>query len=236
MAGRLIAEFPKLSSLEQNITQQESAVKAAKKYDDEDEEELSGNQVKLQFDSSLIIQSEAFLKRWCPEKTESLAQPRLIPTVAEFRKIAELPVDEEWQMLALSGAAAFDPNLDVDAANPVYTTWVHERMLGNKLSCVCAGKEFTWGANVPASTIVVTQAYAEKTSVAGILQYIGRAARRGLTTHGQAIFERDEDLERLFRKGSQSMSTEADTMTRYAKWLLNGKDMAFWDPANVDAL
>jgi len=236
MAGRLVAEFPKLSTLEQNINQQESAAKAAKKFDDEEEEDMSGSQVKLQFDSSLIIQSESFLKRWCPKKTESMAQPRLIPTVNEFRIIAGLPVDEEWQMLALSGAAAFDPKLDVDASNPIYTQWVHERMLGNKLSCVCAGKEFTWGANVPASTIVVTKAYAEKTSVAGILQYIGRAARRGLTTHGQALFERDEDLERLFRKGSQSMSTEADTMSRYAKWLLNDKDIAFWEPANVEAL
>ena len=25
----------------------------------------------------------------------------------------------------------------------------------NKLACVTAGKEFTWGANVPASTVVV---------------------------------------------------------------------------------
>merc|ERR1711915_204396 len=109
-------------------------------------------------------------------------------------------------------------------------------MASNKLACVCAGKEFTWGANLPASTIVVTQAYAESTSVAGILQYIGRAARRGLTTHGQALFERDEDLERLFRKGGQDMSTEADTMNRYAKWIRADRDMAEWDEPNKDAL
>jgi hypothetical protein len=72
--------------------------------------------------------------------------------------------------------------------------------------------------------------------VAGILQYIGRAARRGLTTHGQALFETDEDLNRIFRKGGQNMSTEADTMSRYAKWLLNGQDIAFWDAADETAL
>eukprot|EP00397_Hematodinium_sp_SG-2012_P002463 GEMP01002469.1.p1 GENE.GEMP01002469.1~~GEMP01002469.1.p1 ORF type:complete len:1021 (+),score=252.22 GEMP01002469.1:44-3106(+) len=235
MSHHLVKEFPRVSQLEQSIAQQETVVKAQKKYEDDDEQEVSSNQVKLSFDASLVIHTESFLKRWCPDHKETLGQPRLQPTVEEFRKVQTLPVSEEWQMLALSGAAAFDPRLDADPANPVYTQWVHERMLGNKLACVCAGKEFTWGANVPASTIVVTSAYAKKTSVAGILQYIGRAARRGLTTHGQAIFECDDDLERIFRKGGQDMSTEADTMSRYAKWLLNDRKMEFWDLPNTEA-
>eukprot|EP00913_Durusdinium_trenchii_P006712 g6309.t1 len=89
-------------------------------------------------------------------------------------------------------------------------------MTQNKLACVTAGKEFTWGANVPASTVVVTKSFAETTSVAGMLQYVGRAARRGLTTHGQAIFERDEDLQRIFAS-PDGLSTEALTMERYAE-------------------
>merc|ERR1739844_240868 len=101
-------------------------------------------------------------------------------------------------------------------------------MLSNKLSCVTAGKEFTWGANLPASTVVVTRGFAESTSVSGMLQYVGRAARRGLTTHGQALFEKDEDLNRIFMKGAQQMSTEADTMERYAKYLLGGSQMSAW--------
>ena len=59
----------------------------------------------------------------------------------------------------------------------VYTQWVHDKMQTNKLACVTAGKEFTWGANLPASTVVVTNGFAEATSVSGMLQYVGRAAR-----------------------------------------------------------
>jgi len=147
----------------------------------------------------------------------------LLPSLTEFNAIKNLPVDERWQMLALSGAAAFDPKLDADAGNPVYTQWVHESMTANRLACVCAGKEFTWGANVPASTVVVTQKFAETTSVAGMLQYVGRAARRGLTTHGQAVFEREEDLDRIFAT-PDGLSTEALTMERYAEfWLSKGE-------------
>merc|ERR1712014_333719 len=120
-------------------------------------------------------------------------------------------------MLALSGAGSFDPKLDSDPSNPVYTQWVHEAMTSYKLVCVTAGKEFTWGANVPASTVVVTKEFAENTSVAGMLQYVGRSARRGLTTHGQAVFERTEDLDRIFAT-PDGLSTEARTMERFAMW------------------
>merc|ERR1712190_347470 len=146
--------------------------------------------------------------------------PRMVPTVGDYRTIQGLPVDDKWKMLALSGAGAFDPKLDVDPTQPVYTQWVHDKMLGNKLSCVTAGKEFTWGANLPASTVVVTKGFAESTSVSGMLQYVGRAARRGLTTHGQAVFEREEDLERIF-PSPDGLSTEALTMERFAKWWLS---------------
>merc|ERR1739838_103447 len=120
-------------------------------------------------------------------------------------------------MGALSGAGSFDPKLDSDPSNPVYTQWVHEQMTLKRLACVTAGKEFTWGANVPASTVIVAKSFAETTSVAGMLQYVGRAARRGLTTHGQAIFERNEDMERIFAS-PDGLSTEALTMERYAQW------------------
>lgn len=142
---------------------------------------------------------------------------RLLPTVAEFRTITKLPIGDKHKMLALAGAASFDPALDEDPNNPMYTQWVHEAMTLNKLACVTAGKEFTWGANVPASTVVVTESFAKNTSVSGMLQYIGRAARRGLTTHGQALFERDLDIDRIFME-SQELQTEAETLERYAAW------------------
>merc|ERR1712217_997881 len=134
--------------------------------------------------------------------------------------------------LALAGAGCFDPKLDPAPDNPVYTQWVQEKMVANKLACVTAGKEFTWGANVPAFTVVVTKSFAETTSVAGMLQYVGRAARRGLATHGQAIFEREEDIDRIFAS-PDGLSTEARTMERYAKWWRSGGSV--WDDDDGEA-
>lgn len=217
MAERLLEVMPKASDLEDDIKAQEvSAAKESKFADDDEIIETSAP--RLKFNAELVIQSEPFLRRWCPSRPDGGPSiTRVLPTVKEFLAIKELPVDERWQMLALSGAGSFDPKLDSDPSNPVYTQWVHEAMTSSKLACVTAGKEFTWGANVPASTVVVTKSFAETTSVAGMLQYVGRAARRGLTTHGQAIFERDEDLNRIFAS-PDGLSTEALTMERYAKW------------------
>jgi len=226
MSTRLMEHMPKVSDLEDDIKQQEASAKKQEKFadkkgkDDDDGGIDESSQPRLKFSAELVIQSEPFLRRWCPNRPGGPTIVRLLPTVKEFLAIKNLPVEEKWQMLALSGAGSFDPKLDKDPGNPVYTQWVHESMTSNKLACVTAGKEFTWGANVPASTVVVTKSFAETTSVAGMLQYVGRAARRGLTTHGQAIFERDEDLDRIFAS-PDGLSTEALTMERYAEWWLS---------------
>lgn len=223
MSTKLMSHMPKAQDLEDDLKAQEASQKKQDKYKDQEEgDQDEGAGPRLKFSSDLVIQSDAFLKRWCPNRPKDAPTiARVLPTVKEFMTIKTLPVDERWQMLALSGAGSFDPKLDVDHGNPVYTQWVHESMQGNKLACVTAGKEFTWGANVPASTVVVTASFAETTSVAGMLQYVGRAARRGLTTHGQAIFERDEDLARIFAS-PDGLSTEALTMERFAEWWLSG--------------
>lgn len=221
MSEKLQEQFPRASDIEADIKKQEESAVKEKKFKEDDEQQDEAPQMKLKFSPDLVIQSDSFLKRWCPKRPEKAHTiPRVLPTVNEFLSIKKLPVDERWQMLALAGAGSFDPKLDSDPSNPVYTQWVHESMTQNKLACVTAGKEFTWGANVPASTVVVTKSFAETTSVAGMLQYVGRAARRGLTTHGQAIFERDEDLQRIFAS-PDGLSTEALTMERYAEWWLS---------------
>jgi replicative superfamily II helicase len=227
MSTKLREQFPKLSELEADLKKQEEAMAKAARYDERKKDEEQGApgsdefSTKLKFSPKLVIQSEEFLKEWCKSKPENTHHiQRILPTVAEFIKIKDLPIDERWQMLALSGAGSYDTKLDSDPSNPVYTQWVLEAMNAHKLACVTAGKEFTWGANVPASTVVVTKSFAETTSVAGMLQYVGRAARRGLTTHGQAIFERNEDMERIFAS-PDGLSTEALTMERYAQWWLS---------------
>lgn len=228
MSVKLMEQFPRWQDLEDDIKKQEAEAAKAEKFREKEKDEgapdMEANAPRLKFNPDLVIQSEQFLKRWCPARpANSPTLARLLPSIAEFLAIKNLPVDERWQMLALAGAAAFDPKLDSDAGNPVYTQWVHENMTANRLACVSAGKEFTWGANVPASTVVVTKSFAETTSVAGMLQYVGRAARRGLTTHGQAVFEREEDLDRIFAT-PDGLSTEALTMERYAEyWLSKGE-------------
>merc|ERR1711971_1436799 len=218
--------MPKVSDLEDDIKQQEASSAKQNKFVDDDEV-MEANAPRLKFSADLVIQSEAFLKRWCPTRPKgSHTITRLLPSIKEFTAIKALPIDERGQMLALSGAGSFDPKLNADQSNPVYTQWVQDGMTNMKLACVTAGKEFTWGANLPASTVVVTSSFADTTSIAGMLQYVGRAARRGLTTHGQAIFERNEDLERIFAS-PDGLSTEALTMERYANWWLTRG--AVWD-------
>jgi hypothetical protein len=220
MAARLLEKMPSIASLEEDLHKQEAQQKKQDKFKDDDEEQYAdASMAKLKFSPQLVIQSEEFLKKWCPDRKGPSAIPRMLPTVKEFEVIKDLPMDDKWKMLALAGAGSFDPTLDEDPNNPVYTQWVHESMTEKKLAVVTAGKEFTWGANVPASTVVLTQRFANSTSVSGMLQYVGRCARRGLTTHGQALFERDEDVNRLFLN-SKELGTEADTIERYAKWWL----------------
>jgi len=248
MAERLIEQFPKANTLDADLdladAEMKKAQKAADKAQGKEGKEAEGEggdvafsgggpAVQIRIDSSLILHTENFLKRWCPKynKKDYFTNPRQTPHLGEWKQISSLPVEDKWKMLALSGAGAFDPKLDRDPALPIYTQYVHEKMQNNKLSCISAGKEFTWGANLPCSTVVVTKGFATATSVAGMLQYVGRAARRGLTTHGQALFERDEDLDRIFRKGAQTMSTESDTIERYCKWIRGGKTDAAWAPA-----
>jgi len=227
MASRLLERMPTASDLEDDLKAQKIAQEKRERFrnDDEVDDSSVSGQARLKFSSELVIQSEQFLHKWCKDRPEkAVVINRQLPTLKEYETIKELPVEEHWQMLALSGAGAFDPKLNKDPGNPVYTQWVHDSMTRNRLACVTAGKEFTWGANVPAATVVVTKEFADTTSVAGMLQYVGRAARRGLTTHGQAVFERDEDLRRIFAT-PDGLSTEARTMERYGKWWITvGED------------
>jgi hypothetical protein len=225
----LQAQMPKVDDLLANIESQEEAQKKQEKYMDDDEQ-VETVQPKLKFNPELVIQSDQFLKKWCPNHSGKSGIQRLLPSLSEFRTILKLPISDKHKMLALAGAGSFDPSLDEDPNNPFYTQWVHDAMTQNKLACVTAGKEFTWGANVPASTIVVTSSFAKSTSVSGMLQYIGRAARRGLTTHGQALFERDVDIDRIFTQ-SQELQTEAETLERYAVWWKTSGNV--WTPSKI---
>merc|ERR1712032_284222 len=99
-----MAIMPKASELDEDLKTQEAATAKQDKYA-EDDEPVESAPLKLKFSADLVIQSEQFLKKWCPARPKnSITLPRLLPTVKEFMTIKTLPVEEKWQMLALSGA------------------------------------------------------------------------------------------------------------------------------------
>merc|ERR1712000_715507 len=114
MASRLMEHMPTVGKLEEALEAEEARAQKEKKFESDDEAEKGdgGKAIALKFNPELVIQSEAFLKRWCPDRKAGHTERRMEPTVGEFRTIKELPVEEKWQMLALSGAAAFDPKLN----------------------------------------------------------------------------------------------------------------------------
>merc|ERR1712139_345871 len=124
--------MPKVDDLLANIEQQELAAQKQEKYLDDDEQ-VETAQPKLKFSPELVIQSEQFLKKYCPNAENSGKSPftRLLPTVSEFRTTTKLPISDKYKMLALAGAGSFDPTLDEDPNNPHYTQWVHDAMTSN---------------------------------------------------------------------------------------------------------
>ena len=116
--------MPKTKDIEAEVDKMDADSKKKNKAQEGEEgvEFASADAERITFDSSLIIQSEAFLKRWCPkyDKNDKLLKgQRMGPTVKDYRTIAELPVEDVWKQLALSGAGAFDPKLDEDPGRPV---------------------------------------------------------------------------------------------------------------------
>merc|ERR1719218_473812 len=122
MTAKLVETMPKVDDLMANIEQQEEAAKKQEKYMDDDEQ-VETVQPKLKFSPELVIQSEQFLKKWCPNHEGKSGIQRLLPTVSEFRTITKLPISDKHKMLALAGAGSFDPSLDEDPNNPHYTQW-----------------------------------------------------------------------------------------------------------------
>jgi len=76
------------------MADEEKQKKAAKKAEDagDDGDEVaffSNDSQQIKYDSSLVIQSDQFLKKWCPTfKKGELFQSRNNPTVREFKEIA----------------------------------------------------------------------------------------------------------------------------------------------------
>ena len=106
---------------------------------------------------------------------------RSVPSTGDFKKVDSLPVDDTWRSLLLSGAAAHtqlgtrgrEPrvspcplSLGVAAHMPLepslnpkgdiaYTNYVADQMEKGALAVCGVTKDFTYGANVPCTSVLV---------------------------------------------------------------------------------
>ena len=78
-------------------------------------------------------------------------------------------------------------------------------------------KDFTYGANVPCTSVLVDKDFLMKHSANTLRQFIGRVARTGLAPFGVAQFEDDDFLPKMCGKRDDQ---EAQCMEETAKALL----------------
>ena len=105
-------------------------------------------------------------------------------------------------MLLLSGVAAHVPH-EVQL-NPQgdtsYTNYVAEQLEKGALAVCGVTKDFTYGANVPCTSVLVDRDFLHKHSANTLRQFIGRVARTGLAPFGIAQFEDDDFLPKMCGK------------------------------------
>ena len=85
-------------------------------------------------------------------------------------------------------------------------------MLPNGKLAVCGvTKDFTYGANVPCTSVLVDKDFLQKHSANTLRQFIGRVARTGLAPFGVAQFEDDTFLPKMCGKQEnlEALSMEA---------------------------
>jgi len=116
-------------------------------------------------------------------------------------------------MLLVAGVAAHMPYAaDLNPQGDTsYTNYVAEQMEGGKLAVCGATKDFTYGANVPCTSVLVDKDFSTKHSANTLRQFIGRVARTGLAPFGVAQFEDDTFLPKMCGKQEnlEALSMEA---------------------------
>jgi len=176
----------------------------------------------LKIPEHCVVNSRAHLRKYAgAEKSEEYDGTfiRNPPAPGDFKKVATLPVDETWSALLLSGVAAHMPH--DHALNPVgdtsYTNYVADQMENGKLAVCGVTKDFTYGANVPCTSVLVDKDFLEKHSANTLRQFIGRVARTGLAPFGVAQFEDDDFLPKMCGKNDNQ---EAMCMEATAKHII----------------
>jgi len=153
---------------------------------------------------------------------------RASPNQTDFKKVDALPVDDQWRMLLLSGVAAHVPHdLQLNPQGDTsYTNYVAEQLEHGKLAVCGVTKDFTYGANVPCTSVCVDKDFLKKHSANTLRQFIGRVARTGLAPFGVAQFEDDSFLAKMCGKNDNQ---ESLCMEATAKAIVEAFDNGF-DP------
>ena len=238
----LVKEMPSLKKLGKEMEAQEAALQkrldgirkeAEKVKGGEDRvEEIIASKLRdagisesagtLKIPEHCIVNSRAHLRKYAGAEIAEEFDGSFIrnpPAPGEFKKVAMLPVDETWSALLLSGVAAHMPH--DHSLNPVgdtsYTNYVADQMENGKLAVCGVTKDFTYGANVPCTSVLVDRDFMMKHSANTLRQFIGRVARTGLAPFGVAQFEDDDFLPKMCGKNDNQ---EALCMEATAKGII----------------
>jgi len=241
-AEALVREMPSLKKLNKEIEQQEAALEKQLAQIRKEAEKVKGGEDRideiiaqkmrdmnivdaggaLKIPEHCVVNSRAHMRKYGGEAAVDYDSSfyRNLPTKNDFKRVDLLPVDERWRGLLLSGVAAHMP-LE-PALNPTgdtgYTNYVSEQMEKGALAVCGVTKDFTYGANVPCTSVMVDKDFIANHSANTLRQFIGRVARTGLAPFGIAQFEDDSFLPKMCGKADQQ---EALAMEATAKALIS---------------
>ena len=173
----------------------------------------------LKIPEHCVVNSRAHLKKYAEGLTKAELEEydgsffRSAPTRQDFKAVDALPVEDVNKMLLVAGVAAHMPYAaDLNPQGDTsYTNYVAEQMEGGKLAVCGVTKDFTYGANVPCTSVLVDKDFSTKHSANTLRQFIGRVARTGLAPFGVAQFEDDTFLPKMCGKQEnlEALSMEA---------------------------
>ena len=238
-AETLVKEFPSLKKLNKEMEAEEAALQkrldgirkeAEKVKGGEDRvEEIIASKLRdmgisesagtLKIPEHCVVNSRAHLKKYAEGLTKAELEEydgsffRSAPTRQDFKAVDALPVEDVNKMLLVAGVAAHMPYAaDLNPQGDTsYTNYVAEQMEGGKLAVCGVTKDFTYGANVPCTSVLVDKDFSTNHSANTLRQFIGRVARTGLAPFGVAQFEDDTFLPKMCGKQEnlEALSMEA---------------------------
>merc|ERR1711869_99537 len=119
------------------------------------------------------------------------------------------------------GASELNPQGDTS-----YTNYVAEQMEKWSLAVCGVTKDFTYGANVPCTSVLVDRDFLTKHSANTLRQFIGRVARTGLAPFGVAQFEDDDFLPKMCGKNdNQEAACMEATAKKIIAMIASGEEM-----------